>query len=114
MRRVNAANVDSRLGRKIRVVRLFCLFLLLAWISILGLTISHGRFDYTASKAGTRFGSPSVPESVALADSPVAFAFQLVGHFFLGAILVIVIYAVLAKIVIHFHGRPLFRRKYPH
>ena len=106
---------DILLRRKVRILRGVFLALLFGLACGVGFVAAGGDLEVTHSKSGTRWGSPSVTRQVAWSESPINFAFELVFHFLLGALLLAMLYMVMARLVEHFHAkRPFFRRKYPY
>ncbi|WP_345294463.1 hypothetical protein [Luteimonas vadosa] len=114
MTRVLKTFADRRLARKIAVLRTASAALALLVLATVAMMAARGELIVRGSHAGGRFVSDGVLKMVSWSDSPLVYVIATIAYLAMGLLLVACMHAVAGKLIENFHGRPLFRRKYPY
>lgn len=105
---------NSRLHRKIAVLRAIFVLLETAVVVLILVSASTGAILARASLSGARADSRASLGTVYWADSPMMYAVNVLWQIGSLSLFIFGAYLALAKLTKKFHGRPLFRRKYPY
>ena len=105
---------NPKLALKIRRLRSCSLIIAALVPACVAVLASDGKLAARGSATGGRFISDGVSRTVTWSAEPFVFSVTLLWYLFVGFMLVVAFYAVVARIIEKNHGRPFFRRKYPY
>ena len=105
---------DSRLRRKIAVLRALFVLLETAVVVLILVGASTGELLARASLSGARADSQASLRTIYWADSPIMYAVNILWLIGIFSAFIFGAYLALAKLTTKFHGRPLLRRRYPY
>jgi hypothetical protein len=104
---------DRRLARKLLAARLLFVLLAMAWVGLLLADASNGEMSVHASSPG-RSKSLAYMRVLTWQESPGLFLLSLLFYAGIGLVMVGASGHVASTFIRRWHGRPLFKRKYPY
>jgi hypothetical protein len=108
-------NFDNpQLARKVTVLRVVSSLLGIAWtVLVLSQSVS-GEMEAVLSRGVSRSLARTYVRTVYWGEEPVLFVLNLLCLVGIGALFIIGLHILLARLIEKRHGRPFFKRKYPH